>query len=114
MADIGIFGSDAGVNPMGSKAAMCTVATSATGTLAMGQGPGTANLSFLAEALSAIVQHIQSFIPIVTVDAATRHFNLAQAAANGPLNDASLCFVDADSAEALCTSRSTTKVAAPT
>ncbi|KAF7313885.1 hypothetical protein HMN09_00546300 [Mycena chlorophos] len=76
-----------------------TVATSAPGTLAMGQGP-----PYLVDALSAIVQHIPSLIPIAAIDATTNDFNLAQAAANAPLNNALLVVVDADSGEALCTS----------
>ncbi|KAF7303827.1 Beta-glucosidase [Mycena indigotica] len=98
---IGIFGSDAGVNPDGPNG--CDSHGCDQGTLAMGWGSGTANFPYLSDPLSAITQHVQSINPTVAIDAITNDFNLNQVAKVGSLDDTCLVFVNADSGEGYIT-----------
>ncbi|KAJ7054141.1 beta glucosidase precursor [Mycena amicta] len=98
---VGIFGSDAGVNPDGPNG--CDAHGCDQGTLAMGWGSGTANYPYLLDPLGSIVEHVQSINPTIAIDAITNDFNLGQVANLAALDDTCLVFVNADSGEGYIT-----------
>ncbi|KAF7324634.1 Beta-glucosidase [Mycena kentingensis (nom. inval.)] len=98
---LGIFGSDAGVNPDGPNG--CNDKGCSQGTLAMGWGSGTTNFPYLIDPLSAITQHVQSIDPTIPIDGITNDFNLNAVATFAALDDTCLVFVNADSGEGYIT-----------